>query len=434
MTGGIAHDFNNLLTVVISGLHMLGRAETDERREQLIGRIGEAASRGSELTRRLLAFGRRQALRPEPLNLPEHMADLCELLGHSLRADVTLDCRAEPDVWAIEVDRGALELALLNLSVNARDALPHGGTIILSARNMRLGEEAAAAVDLSPGDYVEVAVADSGSGMRPEVLARVFEPFFTTKEAGQGSGLGLPQVYGFARQSGGTARVQSEPGEGCTVSILLPRTERVPVAADPRRGSVTAAARDGRDGRRAADLARAARLTPAAWGAEKSRPEEAPARDGAASDGMEAGDAAERLASVLVVEDDDEVAALVLELMGQFGHDATRVSSVDAALGALAHGSKVDVVFSDVLLPGGANGVDLAHEVSKRRPDVGIVLTSGYGPDMIGRMGEVHWPLLRKPYPPDALRAAIEESLREHGAMPPPKAPHRRVSPSFIGY
>ena len=369
LTGGVAHDFNNLLTVVVSGLHMLGRAQTEERREMLIGRIGEAAERGATLTHRLLAFGRRQALRPEPLDLAARLSDLCDLLGHSLRGDLRIEAQAEEGLWPVEADLGALELALLNLAVNARDAMPHGGRVALAARNRQFGEREAAALGLAEGDYVELSVADSGTGMSREVLARVFEPFFTTKDAGQGSGLGLAQVYGFAQQSGGTARVESQPGEGATVSLLLPRSASAPsTAAPPRR----------------------------------------PAVDGRAETPGEGG---HRAASILVVEDDGEVGALVVDMLTQLGHCATRVSNVDAALGALGNGRVLDLVFTDVLLPGGANGVDLAHEIRRRRPEIGVVLTSGYGGEMIEQMGQVHWPLLRKPYQPETLRAVIEAAL-----------------------
>ncbi|HEY0418505.1 MAG TPA: ATP-binding protein [Acetobacteraceae bacterium] len=363
LTGGLAHDFNNLLTVMISGLNLLGRANDPARRTQLIERIREAAGRGADLTRRLLAFGRRQALQPEHIDLERRIRDLRDWLAQSLRSHLQVELRAEEGLWPIEVDYNALELALLNLAVNARDAMPEGGSITLSARNLHLTRRAAGKLGVAPGDYVEISVSDHGTGMPPEVASRAFEPFFTTKEVGQGTGLGLSQVYGFGQQSGGTAQVDTQPGRGTTVSLVLPRGSGM--------------------------LATAAE-------AEAASPTEG----------------AHAPAAILVVEDDDEVAALVADLLRHLGHETTRVASAAAALGALSNERPLDLVFTDVLLPGGMSGLDLAREVLRRRPGLPILLTTGYG----GAMGTGdpllgQLPLLRKPYTEEALRSCVESAL-----------------------
>jgi len=373
LTGGVAHDFNNLLTVVRSGIHLLSRLDDPDRRAKIMHRMDEAVARGADLTGRLLAFGRRQALRPEYVDITGSIDDWRDLLAHALRSDLRLETRVEPGVWPVEVDRSALELALLNLALNARDATPGSGTVTLAARNLPLKAADAAALSL-PGDgYVELSVSDTGGGMRPEVLERVFEPFFTTKETGKGTGLGLAQVYGFAKQSGGTARVRSAPGAGTTVAVILPRTRARPPAERARRQ----------------------------FGQEFGE---------AAGDERSAGTAGRR-ASILLVEDNDEVAALVSDLLRQLGHSITRASTVTAALGALSDERPVDLVFTDVLLPGGGSGLDLAREVARRRPGLPVVLTTGYGGEMLRDVISTRLPLLQKPYEPEALKAIVESSL-----------------------
>jgi CheY-like chemotaxis protein len=282
-----------------------------------------------------------------------------ELLDRSLRGDVHVALEFADDLWPVAVDPGELELAVLNLSVNARDAMPGGGAITVRAENLR----GVADGDLR-GDFVRLSVVDTGTGMAPEVVSRVFEPFFTTKDIGKGSGLGLAQVYGFATQSGGAVRIDTAVGRGTTIALLLPRSGEAPPAERPP--LVDAGA------------------------------EQAP--------GAMAG-------HVLLVEDDDEVAALVAEMLGQLGLEATRASSAAAALGALANGRAVDLVFSDVMMPGGMNGVDLAREVKRRRPGLPVLLTTGYA-EAAKREAEAEGiALLPKPYRLEELAAAARDAL-----------------------
>jgi signal transduction histidine kinase len=366
LTGGIAHDFNNLLTVITGSTQFLRHTDNPERRGHLLRRIEEAAWRGADLTRRLLAFGRRQPLHPDRVDLGVQASGLTELLRHTLREDISIHMQFDPDLWPVEADVGALELALLNIAVNARDAMPDGGQIVLAAHNMTMQAGQPTRLGLAPGDYVEISVSDAGIGMPPEVLERVFEPFFTTKQAGKGTGLGLAQVYGFAKQSGGTAWVESRQGEGTCVHIQLPRSWREPAAESvPLTSSEVRAA----------------------------------AHEGALS--------------ILVVEDDEAVAAVVLEMLGQLGHHTLHVVSVAAALGVLSGDRQVDLVFTDVLLPGGGSGLDLAREIARQALGIPVVLTSGYGGGVTGRLAAANLPFLRKPYRIEALKLAIDEALRQ---------------------
>jgi CheY-like chemotaxis protein len=290
-----------------------------------------------------------------------------ELLNRSLRGDIKIQTSFAERLWCVEVDPGELELVILNLALNARDAMPSGGTIEISARNM----PALAEHDLI-GDFVRLEIADSGVGMSPDILAHAFEPFFTTKEVGSGSGLGLAQAHGFARASGGAVRIESTPGRGTLVSLLLPRTLKTP-AYSP--GLMPHAADD--------------------------RPGNA--------------------AQVLVVEDDDEVAALTVEMINQLGYVTTRVASAEAALGALADRRSVDIVFSDVMMPGRMNGVELAQEIRRRRPNLPVLLTSGYAEAARRKAGAQPIRIIPKPYRIDELRDALaavrqdtRKTIREH--------------------
>jgi CheY-like chemotaxis protein len=313
----------------------------------------QAVDRGASLCRQLLAFSRRQTLKPEPVSLTRLIGDMRELLNRSLRGDIQIQTAFAERLWPVEVDAGELELVILNLALNSRDAMPKGGIIQISAKNcVGLADH-----DLA-GDFVRLDLADSGLGMSPDVLGHAFEPFFTTKEIGSGSGLGLAQAHGFAKASGGAVRIASTPGRGTLVSLFLPRTLKTP--------------------------AYAAELMPHA-----------------------ADDSPAGAAQVLVVEDDDEVAALTVEMINELGYDTTRVASAEAALGALADRRSVDIVFSDVMMPGRMNGVELAQEIRRRRPNLPVLLTSGYAEAARRKAGAQKIKIIPKPYRIDELRDAL---------------------------
>jgi len=367
LTGGVAHDFNNLLQVISGGLQVVARQSDPQRRERIFASMKQAVDRGASLCRQLLAFSRRQSLKPEAVDLKRLIGEMGELLNRGLRSDVQIQTAFADQLWPAEVDRGELELVILNLALNARDAMPNGGRIEVSARNC----QALADHDLN-GDFVRLDIADSGVGMSPEILAHAFEPFFTTKEVGSGSGLGLAHAHGFAQASGGVVRIASTPGRGTLVSLFLPRTLKVPALLGPHL------------------------MSPA-------------------------GDHPPGAGQVLVVEDDDEVAALTVEMINQLGYDTTRVASAEAALGALADRRSVDIVFSDIMMPGRMNGVELAQEIRRRRPDMPVLLTSGYAEGVRRNAAAQQIKIIPKPYRIDELRDALaavrqdaRESLREH--------------------
>jgi len=367
LTGGVAHDFNNLLQVLSGGLQLVGRQTDPARREKIFSSMRQAVDRGASLCRQLLAFSRRQALKPEAVDLKRLVGDMQELLSRSLRGDIQVKTAFANRLWCVEVDPGELELVVLNLALNARDAMPSGGIIEITASN----SPAWADHDLA-GDFVRLDIADSGVGMSPDILAHAFEPFFTTKEIGTGSGLGLAQAHGFAKASGGLVRIASAPGRGTSVSLFLPRTLKTPAYTPERMPHAV-------------------------------------------------DDAPGNAAQVLVVEDDDEVAALTVEMISQLGYDTTRVASAEAALGALADRRSVDIVFSDVMMPGRMNGVELAQEIRRRRPNLPVLLTSGYAEAARRKAGAQTIKIIAKPYRIDELRDALaavrqdaRKSIREH--------------------
>ncbi|MDZ4374486.1 MAG: ATP-binding protein, partial [Phenylobacterium sp.] len=321
LTGGVAHDFNNLLMVASSGLDLMDRTTDPTRRERLKDSIRKAIDRGANLTQQLLVFARRTPMKAEVVDLGARLHGMHDLLERSLREHVTVDVSAPSDIWPVEVDPSQFEVAVLNLALNARDAMPGGGAI-------RIVMEHLAAGGSRTRDEVRVTVADTGIGMPAELLGRVFEPFFTTKGVGEGTGLGLSQVYGFARASGGEVEIESQVGQGTRVSLRLPRSDK----ALPRR-------------------------TPSAKAS------------------LAVGSSRRR---VLLVEDDDSVALLVGEMLQELGYDAQRAATAASALEVLAADPDFDLVFSDMVMPGDMNGLALAHEIARRRPDVPVILTTGY--------------------------------------------------------
>jgi signal transduction histidine kinase len=362
LTGGVAHDFNNLLMVASGGLEMLDRHTDPPRQQRIKDGIRQAIDRGTKLTRQLLAFSRRQALQPETIELAAKVESMRILLERSLREDIRLDLRVMPDLWPVTADPGEFELALLNLTVNARDAMPNGGVVTIAAEPLPDLREG----DLS-GDYVRVILSDTGTGMSPEVQRRVFEPFFTTKEVGKGTGLGLSQVYGFARASGGDVRIESQPGRGTTVSILLPRA--------------------------AADAPNAPTPLP-----------EAQTVPPPISAGVIRG-------AILLVEDDDAVAEFVGDMLRELGFVVTRAENAIVGLARIETDAEFDLVFSDTVMPGGMDGIDLAREIRRRWPALPVLLTTGYSEAAQAATNE-GLRLLLKPYRMDMLAAAIDAALR----------------------
>ena len=352
LTGGVAHDFNNLLTVVIGALDMMLRSPGDPARQRKLGEAALAAARrGEGLTHQLLAFSRRQALRPEPTDLNALIRESEPLLRRAVGEAVEFRLKLRRGGARVNVDPAQFEAALLNLVVNARDAVGDRGRISVQTTRVTIGSDEVP--EVPAGDYVCVAVSDNGAGMDPDIIARVFEPFFTTKPVGKGTGLGLSQVYGFARQSGGGVRIRSTVGAGTEIGVYLPSLDH-----DEKPGAAAAAATS------------------------------APTVEG------------QRL---LLVEDDPGVAAVALELLEMLGLEVESADNAARAL-ELLQARRFDVMLSDVVMPGGMTGIELARRCARDYPDMRIVLTSGYaGEDVDGALAGAPWPFLRKPYSGDEL-------------------------------
>jgi PAS domain S-box-containing protein len=361
LTGGIAHDFNNLLMIVSGYAQILQGRLKEPKEKQAVEAIRAATGRGEKLTRQLLAFSRRQQLMPVVIDLRQRIDAVRDMLVPSLRGNIELIYDIENQIWPVEVDLGELELALVNIAVNARDAMPEGGTITLSARNMVLKPgSAAGAIE---GDFVALAIIDTGDGMPGDVLARVFEPFYTTKPVGKGTGLGLSQVHGFALQSGGAATVSSEVGKGTVVTIYLPRSR-----AEPSQVVGEKFASD-------SDFARG---------------------------------------TVLLVEDSREVAEVTSTLFEQLGYRVVRSENASEALRHLQQGIHFDLLFSDIVMPGPMNGLALAQACRDNFPDIPVLLTSGYSD--AAQMADGRFDILRKPFELSALERAIEAVMGERRA------------------
>jgi PAS domain S-box-containing protein len=359
LTGGIAHDFNNLLMIIAGHTQILHRrlADPDLKIPQALDAIEVAAKRGANLTRQLLSFSRRQRLNPEVISLRDRVAAIEVMIKSSLRGNIEFATDIASDIWPIEVDVSELELALLNIAVNARDAMPEGGTFELTARNAHLTPESNEA--RLEGEFIALSMRDTGTGVPPEVLPKIFEPFFTTKHVGKGTGLGLSQVYGFARQSGGAVAVKSDVSQGTTVTIHLPRSHK-------------------------------------------------PLRTGA--EAAPAAVATGRMGTVLVVEDNAEVADVTASLLRQLGYGTLRSENAADALARLQAGEKFNLVLSDIVMPGGMNGIELAEEIRRRFPDLPVLLTSGYSD--AAQAAETRFIILRKPFDLAVLDKAVHECLQ----------------------
>jgi PAS domain S-box-containing protein len=365
LTGGIAHDFNNLLMVISGGLSILDRELTTERRQAVREGMRQAAERGAALTRQLLAFSRQKELYAKPIAIPRHVEGMRELLDGSLGGSVTVQTAFDPEVWPVRVDEGELGIALLNLCVNARDAMPQGGIITIAAVNRADLRE----YGLS-GDFVEISVADTGVGMDAETIARCLEPFYTTKDVGKGSGLGLAQVYGFAHGSGGSVQIESRAHEGTKVLLLLPRSTESPSAI----------------------------------------PQRIESRE-------EASTCAPTLCRVLLVEDDVQVASLTSAMLAELGYEVIPVTTGQAALDELAATPGIGLVLSDVMMPGGMDGMALVREMRRRRISLPVVLVSGFSAAAKRDAENEGIPLLPKPYSLRDLAVQLNSALSRPTAL-----------------
>jgi CheY-like chemotaxis protein len=361
LTGHVAHDFNNLLTIIFGNAELLYELYKDDDHGRAASAIRTAAQKGNELTRRLLAYARKQQLAPRPLNVNQLVENMRELLACTIGSNVSIRLELQSDLPSALVDEHQLEGALLNLSVNANDAMSHGGELTFSTRHVYVqAEEAGRYPDFRPGHYVKVRISDTGCGINPEHLKHVFEPFFTTKEFGKGTGLGLSSVYGFAKQSRGHVTIASHPGVGTSVDLYLPvSNERAALTTEsseqPRGGSET----------------------------------------------------------ILVVDDDELVRNAAHNLLSRrLGYDVLTVSNGETALSALKHHKEISLLFTDVMMPG-LNGHELAEQAKQLRPDLKILLTSGYvSPTVtIGDGHESDFPLLPKPYSHPELAQALRDIL-----------------------
>jgi PAS domain S-box-containing protein len=356
LTGGVAHDFNNLLMVINGAAEKVKRSVPDKQISLPLEMIATAVKRGSKLTSQLLSFARRQTLETEVIDLAETLPHIGEMLKRSLRGDIEIKAFAPNRACRARVDPGELELALLNLGVNARDAMPNGGVLSLAVRHVRLSGEAE--VDGLRGEFIAIELMDCGTGIAPEVLPRVFDPYFTTKDAGKGTGLGLSQVYGFAKQSGGTAIIQSKVGRGTTVSIYLPAT---------------------------GEAVQAERKHPILADQIQSEKETA-----------------------LLVEDNKEVASVSAGYLEELGYTVEVALNGSDALQKLQNGHSYDLVFSDLLMPGSVAGLELARVVRSSHPNIPILLTTGYSQKAQEAIRE-GFLIVRKPYDLQSLFKAICE-------------------------
>ena len=354
LSGGLAHDFNNLLTAILSACELALRSiDNLEKVRRMLESVRGSAQRGASLTKQMLAFARAQPLTLQQIELKQFLSDVTTLARPALRSSIELVTEISDQLWPIDADPGALELALLNLAFNARDAMKDGGTLTISAHNVVLEGKP----EGLRGNFVALGVADTGTGMSAKVMDRVFEPFFTTKNYGEGTGLGLSQVFGLAKQIGGAIAVKSKAGEGAAFTLYVPASRSL-------------------------------------------RGDESP--NGQA------------LGRVMVVEDDSLVAELAAGMLNELGFDASVAHSAKEALDQLAAGEKPKLVFSDIVMPGGLSGIELAHKIRDRFPELPILLTTVYSEQVGGTHG---FPVLQKPYELGALASALGGVLKQEIAL-----------------
>jgi PAS domain S-box-containing protein len=353
LTGGLAHDFNNLLTAILGACELgLRNVDNKEKVRRMLEGVRNSAQRGAGLTRQLLAFARAQPLEMKQIDLKQFFSDVTTLVRPSLRSDIEVVTEISDQLWPVDADAGALELTMLNLAFNARDAMSHGGTLRISAHNEVLNGKP----DGLKGEHVVLRFADTGEGMSREVMERVFEPFFTTKGYGEGTGLGLSQVFGFVKQIGGSITVDSERGRGAAFTLYLP----------------------------------------ASRGAETQELN------------------GHSLGRVLIVEDDTLIAELAAGMLGELGFESSIAHSAKEALEKLTAGERPKLIFSDIVMPGGISGLELARKVRARFPELPILLTTGYSEQVTGNHG---FPVLQKPYEMDRLASAVGNALKREIAL-----------------
>jgi signal transduction histidine kinase/DNA-binding response OmpR family regulator len=380
LTGGMAHDFNNILQVIRANLDLLkGEAGDNVAMLSRVQSATAAADRGARLTQQLLAFARRQPLTPQPTNIARLVGDLADLMRHSLGERIAIELRLADHPWNARIDAGQLENAILNLAINARDAMPDGGTVRVEVSNATLDRRyAALRPDVTPGPYVLVDVSDTGIGMPPEVAAQAFDPFFTTKGDGKGTGLGLSMVYGFVRQSNGHIRIDSAIGQGTSIKLYLPRTEDpvVEESADP---------------------------VSAASGSER----------------------------ILVVEDSEDVRRAVVDMLTGWGYRVEAAEDPDVAAAILDRDSAFDLLFTDIVMPGTITAVELAQLAQRLRPGIAVLLTSGFARGLIPDHTRSGYPMIAKPYSSDALSAKLRSVLanRRPVIAPNPNASTEKAAP-----
>jgi PAS domain S-box-containing protein len=364
LTGGMAHDFNNLLQVITGNLELLEARLANEESRALLKEAQDAAALGSKLTDQLLTFARRRHMDAHVIRLNELVVGITDLLRRTLGEHISLSTSLAHDVWPTKADPGQVQSAIINMAVNARDAMPDGGKLVVETRNIVLdAEHADQQPELKPGEYVQLSISDTGTGMPPEIRDRVFEPFFTTKEKGRGTGLGMAMVYGFVKQSGGYVTVYSEVGHGTTFNLYFPR-----VGADAVKPS-----------------------------APKPVDREEPARE-----------------TILVVEDDSRVRQLTIKRLKMIGYQVLEASDGPSALKILERESSIDLVFTDLVMPGGMSGRDVATRARAMKPGIKILLTSGYAEQLVRADNDLQGEqlkVLRKPYQQADLVAALREVL-----------------------
>jgi len=357
LTGGLAHDFNNLLMIIGGNLDLIRKRISDDHIVKRLDQVLTAVQRGAKLTQQLLAFSRIQTLTPTSFCLNALLPEIEMLIHRAVGSEIQVSFHLAESLWFCRADPNQLESAILNLAINARDAMPKGGSLKVTTENRTLDDAAASLLgDVVPGRYVVVTLTDTGTGMPQDVVARVFEPFFTTKEVGKGSGLGLSQVYGFARQSGGHVAVQSEVGKGTSVRLYLPWTEPVQV--------------------------------------EIPKVTEGPPPD------------AGHYTKVLIVEDDNDLREVATHLIVGLGYGACSASAGAEAIAKLETEPDIGLVFTDILMPGGMSGFELAAEIRRRRPEIPILMTSGFPGHFLPGACE-SFPIIRKPFTQIELASAF---------------------------